>query len=108
MNLKEYADKGFTHYRIVMDYKEFKTIGFDPDELLQLKNMSTKELIGLMLYCGIHVFNGVPLLVMSDDEMRTAYLGWRTLKIQERKNELRPKFWRIFKWMNKAYRVMES
>ena len=108
MNLKEYSVKGLSNPYFVMDYSEFKTIGFDPEELLQLKVMDRKELIGLLLYCGIHVFNGVPLIVMTDNEMRTAYLGWRAVKIQEKKEEVEPKLRRWFGWMDKLYRLILS
>ena len=90
------------------DHKPFKTVGFDPDELLQLKVMTTKELQGLMIFCGVEVLNGVPFVVMDDEEMRTAYLAWRYSKIQERKNELRPFAERGIKWLKRLNQMMRA
>lgn len=107
--LKYFAHMALEDKRCKKDYNQFKTLGFDPDELLQLKEMNKKELIGLMMFCGIRVYNGVPLIVMRDDEMRMAYLAWRAMMIEEKKAEVRPKVERgirCFDFLQKTVEVL--
>lgn len=107
VNLKRFA--GLHKKKTVTDEdrEDFKTIGFDPNELLQLKEMNHKELTGLMIFCGIHVFNGVPLLVLEEDEMRMAYLIWRAEQINQRKLELAPKWERGIRWLQYIQEAMQ-
>lgn len=98
IDLKRYAAIGWSKHTQPMNIEAFKTLNFDPQEVMQLKEMDRKELMGLMLFCGVHVFNEVPLVVMEEDEMRMAYLGWRLLRIREKENEVKPKMERGIKW----------
>lgn len=82
-----------------VDRKEFETLEFDPDELVQLKEMSRGNLKELMIFCGIRVFNGVPFVVMEPDEMRMAYLVWRAERINKRKERIMPFVERGIKWI---------
>lgn len=100
LELKKYIERQKMNQATARDRDDFKTLGFDPRELQQLKDMSTNDLTGLMWFCGIHVFNGVPLLVMTDDEKRMAYLAWRVQRINEKKQELAPKVERGIRWAN--------
>ena len=108
MELKECSRKAFKQVITDKDHKPFKTLGFDPDELLQLKDMDTKELQGLMIFCGIRVLNDVPIIVMDDEEMRTAYLAWRYVKIQDRKLEIGPYAERGVKWLKRLSKFMRT
>ena len=106
MNLNECSIQGLYFVEKEKDYSEFKTIGFDPEEILQLVEMNNKGLIGLMIYCGIRVYKGVPLCVMTDDEMRMAYLAWRYMLIQEKKAETEPKIRRMLVWADRLNRMI--
>lgn len=89
------------------DWEEFETVGFDPEELLQLKEMNRKELIGLMVFCGIRVFNEVPLIVLEEDEMRMAYLVWRADKMTRKKSKVAKRMERGIQWLNTFKKVAE-
>lgn len=80
------------------DHKFFKTIGFDPEELLEVKEMDEKELTYLMLFCNIRTFNDMPVEAMSEDEMRMAYVVWRAEKIKERSEQVSNYIRRGKKW----------
>jgi hypothetical protein len=101
LNLKRYAKMATEQVVTDKNREVFKTAGFDPEELVQVKEMNTKELQSLMLFCGIRAFNGVPLLVMEDDEMRMAYVVWRSQKVAERKKEIATKMEGVMKWSNR-------
>lgn len=73
------------------DRKDFETMTFEPDELLQIKKMSRKELLKLMWFCGIRAFNDVPIIVLEDNDMRMAYTIWRAERIKKKRDEIRPK-----------------
>lgn len=98
LDLKAYAKQASE--RIITDQERevFKTVGFDPEELWQLKEMNEKELRLLMVFCGIRVFNEVPLLVLEEDEMRMAYIIWRSDRVKEKKREIARKVERGIKW----------
>jgi len=105
--LKDLAQKALQDKYCLKNHKQFETIGFDPEELIQLKEMDHRELTGLMIYCGIHVYNGVPLLVLKDDEMRMAYLVWRASCIDVKKVEVTKKWGRGMKWFSYLRMAME-
>lgn len=98
--LKHYANCALEDARCQKDYTRFQTLDFDPDELLQLKEMNKKELTGLMIYCGIHVLNGVPLLVMEENEMRMGYLAFRKIQLQDKLDKEELKRERGAKWIS--------
>lgn len=56
---------------------EFQKRRFDPFELLKLKRLNREELLSLMVFCEIRVMNETPVVAMTDDELRMAYLLWR-------------------------------
>lgn len=58
---------------------------FHPLELLELNDMNRNELKYLMMFCDIRVVDGLPVVAMEDDELRMAYLIWRSLGQEERK-----------------------
>lgn len=98
--LKTYATIPKTRKFLPSERHVFKTIEFEPDELLQVNEMTKDELIGLCLFCGIRVYNGMPLSVLEEDEMKMAYVVWRAHMISEAKQELMPKIERGIKWLN--------
>lgn len=108
IKLKRYVDLWKRNLVTDEDRDDFKTIGFDPEELLQLKDMNTKELTGLMCFCGIRVFNGVPLIVLTEDEMREAYLVWRADKINSKKEEVSVKLERGIRWLRYLSKAVET
>lgn len=61
------------------DRKFLKTVSFDKNELISLKCMKTKDLKGLMMFCDIRTYEGMPVISCTDDEMRLAYLAWRSI-----------------------------
>lgn len=105
LNLKHYANQARNRIITDMDREVFKTIGFDPEELQQLKDMSEKELKLLMLFCGIRVYNEMPLVALEEDEMRMAYVIWRSEKVKEKKREVSEKMERGMKWANHLLRA---
>lgn len=108
LNLKEFAS--IPTYRLVTedDRNKFKTLWFDPEELFQLKEMNHQQLRCLMLFCGIRVFNGVPIDVLEGDEMRMAFVIWRAQKIEEKKAELLPKAEEGMKWINWISKAVQT
>ena len=97
--LKRVSEMGLYGEEGMKERNEFKTIKFNPEELIQLRDMNKKELTGLMVFCGIRVFNDVPLVVMEEEEMRTAYLGWRLLQTENLQEEISPEQKRGIKWI---------
>ncbi|PGQ88211.1 hypothetical protein [Priestia megaterium] len=105
--LKDLAQQALLDRYCLKNYKQFETIGFDPEELIQLKEMNHRELTGLMIYCGIHVYNGVPLVVLKEDEMRMAYLVWRASRVEVKGAEVTQKVERGIKWFNYFHQAVE-
>lgn len=105
--LKHFAQMALDDKSCIKDYTLFRTLGFDPEELLQLRDMNNEELKGLMMFCGIRVYKRVPLIVMEKDEMRMAYLEWRANRIEEKKAEVKPKVERGVKWINYLQQAVE-
>lgn len=100
MKLNELAKIAKVRNVSLNDYDVFKQVEFQPDELLQLKEMSHQELVNLMVFCGIRTFNDVPLIVLDDDEMRMAYLVWRSTWSKEKEEILTSHVERGMKWLN--------
>lgn len=65
------------------DYKDFEDVALNPSELLDLKEMNQSELRGLMMFCGVRVFNDTPIVACTKEEMRMAYITWRSNKVAE-------------------------
>ena len=107
IELKRYAALGGTSTFTQQDRKVFQTVGFDPNELLQLQDMNNKELTHLMIFCGIRVFNGTPVCILGDDDMRLAYVLWRANLVNEKKLTIAKKAERGMKWINYMSRIAE-
>lgn len=105
MDLKFYAGKAKEKVITDKDREVFKTIGFDPEELQQLKKMDERELKLLMTFCGIRVFNEMPLVALEEDEMRMAYVLWRADKIKEKNREVAKKMERGIIWTERLLNV---
>lgn len=108
LDLKEIAKIPYRRYVRESDRDQFKTYGFDLNELNLLKDMEHNELLCLMLVCGIRVYNGIPLEVMRDDEIRMAYLVWRADQVNMKKAEIDEKVGRRLKWLNKINDVVKT
>jgi hypothetical protein len=65
------------------DRTGFHRMTWDPYELIELKQMDREDLIGLMVFCDIRAFNEVPVIACQDDELRLAYLAWRSMLSKE-------------------------
>ena len=65
------------------DRRSFYNMAWDPFELIELKQMSRKDLKGLMAFCDITLFNDIPIIACEDDEMRVAYIAWRSRHSRE-------------------------
>jgi hypothetical protein len=100
LDLKKFVNVAKTRKVTNEDRKPFLTIGFDPEELIQLKNLDHNELLGLMMFCGIRVYDGMPLCVLEDDEMRMAYVIWRAEMIKQKTKEILPEVRRGIKWID--------
>ena len=87
-------------------HEAFKTEKMDVEEIRQLKLMGEKELKRLMLFCGIAVHDDMPVIAMTENEMRTAYLAWRYIKVKQYYAEVAPKAERRLKWMDKFREVI--
>lgn len=85
------------------DYEPFNDVAFDLSELIQLKEMNTAELRGLMMFCDIRVYNDLPVIACTDDEMRLAYLSWRAFKSADNRILLQRKLSRLKKRLFKTY-----
>ena len=81
-----------------MESLELESVEFNPKELLELKEMDERELRKLMMLCGIRVHNGMPVVAMNEEEMRTAYLAWKFTKIQEHYRTIQTKAERGLNW----------
>jgi hypothetical protein len=100
MDLKYYTHLTEVRRVTEKDRKEFETLEFDPDELLQVKMMERKELMQLMWFCGIRAFNEMPLVILEDNDMRMAYVVWRAERIKKKKESIRQNVERGIKWIN--------
>lgn len=98
LNLKMYAKLVEARTITDKDREIFKTVGFDPEELWQVKEMNEDELKLLMLFCGIRVYEDTPVIVMNEDEMRMAYVLWRADMVKEKKREVSKQMERGMKW----------
>ena len=109
--LKEVARLALDSNELIQDYRVFEKEDFDPNELQQLKEMNERELPGLMIYCGIRVYEGVPLCVMEEDEMRMAYVIWRADIVKKKKERLKKLGKRGLEWneyLQKIMRMVDS
>jgi hypothetical protein len=100
LKLKQYVNRWKRGLLSASSREDFKTLGFDPDEIQQLAEMEDDELTALLLFCGIRVYKEMPLSVLYPDEKRMAYLVWRFQKIIEKKKEVLPKIERGIKCIN--------
>lgn len=75
---------------------ELKKLEWDPNELLELKVMSRRDLLGLMMFCDIRVYEDTPVISCTEDEMRMAYLSWRCFYSAAERIKYKRKF-RIYK-----------
>jgi hypothetical protein len=107
LNLKHAASIPKRRKVTQQDRDVFKTIEFDPNELLELRDMEYKELLLLMLFCGVRVFNEIPLIAMTEDEMRMAYILWRAHKIGEKKEDMKVRVERGIRWIEKIQKTVE-
>jgi hypothetical protein len=65
------------------DQASFHRMTWDPFELIELKQMNREDLLGLMVFCDIRLFNEMPVIACEDDELRMAYLAWRSILSRE-------------------------
>lgn len=65
------------------DHANFHRMTWDPFELIELKQMHREDLLGLMVFCDIRAFNAMPVIACEDDELRLAYLAWRSILSKE-------------------------
>lgn len=100
MNLYFYAALPEIRRVTDKDREELCRLSWNPQELIQLKLMSRHQLLGLMMFCGIHVVNDIPVLACEDDELRTAYLIWRGALSKEKR-------WRVLEKANQLKKVTE-
>jgi hypothetical protein len=61
------------------DRTSFHRMTWDPFELIELRQMRYTDLMGLMVFCDIRVFNDMPIIACTEDEMRLAYIAWRSV-----------------------------
>ena len=107
MDLFQYVQKGQKADFSEKDYEAFKTEKMSVEELRDLKMMGEMELRKLMMFCGIMVHDEMPVIAMTEDEMRTAYLAWRYIKVKEYYAELKPKAERGLKWVDRIRKVIQ-
>lgn len=87
LNLKRIADIPAKRPFSLQERKDMQKTDFQPDELKQLKEMEEKELKLLLIFCGIRAYEGIPLEVMEEDEMRMAYVIWRAESFNEKRHK---------------------
>jgi hypothetical protein len=85
------------------DREPLRKLSFEPYELIELKNMNTKDLRGLMCFCGIRVYEDMPVIACEDDELRMAYLVWRSYYSREKRVELNKKLAKVQKYGFKIF-----
>lgn len=77
-------------YFSARELKRMETMAFDPRELKELKAMNRVELLILMKTLGIRVVEKVPVIACTDDELRSAYVIYRTDMISRKKEKWVP------------------
>lgn len=107
MNLKRYAALGGTNTFTWEDRFECQRTPFDPEELIQVKDMTDLELTHLMLFCGIRTFNDTPIVTLTEDDKRLAYVLWRVEQLKEQNKQLADKAERGVKWLKRFQQVVE-
>lgn len=70
-------------------------------EMLELRSMEGTDLLALMKFCGIRVYEGTPVIACTDDELKVAYVLWRSNGIKERKKT-------FAKWHQKFIRLQKE
>lgn len=55
------------------------------NELQVINILQREDLLALMKFCGIRTFEDTPVIVCSDEELRMAYVAWRSVSINQRK-----------------------
>lgn len=85
------------------DREVFRSLSWNPQELIDLKLMERHQLLGLMMFCDIRTFNEMPIIACEDDELRTAYLIWRGALSKERRAEIFKTAEKLKKLTNATY-----
>lgn len=57
-------------------------------ELYELRTLSRKDLMSLMKFCSIRVYEETPIVACTDDELRMAFIFWRSYEIKKRKTKI--------------------
>lgn len=83
MKLIYYATLPLVRRVTEKDRQVFHRLSWNAFELIELKLMNQEELRGLMMFCDIRAFNGIPVLACTDDELRLAYVAWRSILSKE-------------------------
>ena len=71
-------------------------------ELLELRDMDRNTLLGLMKFCNIRVYDETPVVACTEDELKLAYVCWRSIVIKEKKE----KFSSINRKINKYKKML--
>jgi hypothetical protein len=103
MNLFYYAQLPEVRRVTADDHKIFRQMAWNPQELIQLKLMKHRELMGLMMFCGIRVYNEMPVIACEDNELRMAYLVWRGAMSTIKRNEIVRLLERLKRNANRAH-----
>lgn len=73
-----YSLLGKTRVVTAKDLENFKVITFNKSELMELKMMTRPDLLALMKALGIRTYHDLPIIACEDDELRSAYLVFRS------------------------------
>lgn len=91
-----------------LDQKILKELPVSPYEIMQVHHLNQKDLRLLMFFCDIRVVQDIPIIAATDNEMRMAYILWRSGGIQEKKdskNKLLSKTFAFLKDIKKIIRM---
>jgi hypothetical protein len=58
---------------------------FRKTELIEVQAMTRNELMLLMAFCDIRIFNDQPVISLTDNELRMAYIVWRGTFVKEKR-----------------------
>lgn len=63
--------------RIKENQQTLRDMPLDPLDFEELRDFNRQELEALMDICCIKVYNELPVVALTDNEMRMAYMAWK-------------------------------
>lgn len=83
------------------DVRMLRSRELGKNELSTVYSLNKEELLALMKFCDIRVYEETPVIACEDWELMTAFVAWRSVDVMGRKNKAK----KIGKWFREAQRL---